>query len=1055
MVTEISFDGYLRSLVSKDEQSQDGYVQTDAADPFDFGLMVQTVAGQKEKGEGQKEEEENKEKIERFPVLDGIRKYAADHVLLVGRPGSGKSTALRKMLVDEAQRLLDGQAALIPVLIELRSWRISYIALIRDFFRAHKLRLDESSIDDLLFEGKLLLLIDGVNELPANDLARQDILTLRKTNTDVPMIFSTRVLGVGGDLGIEKKLEMLPLTELQMRQFIELHFLQMGLPEQGNQMLQQLGDRLRKFGETPLLLSMLCDVFKINGRVPANLGAAFRDFANLYDGKLKEHMPVWEQSRSWWSKLLPQLAFAMMPQGRPDGLRLSMPRSEAVDILTQFLDREKFDKPRDYALRWLKDLLDYHLIQVKLVGTNEEIEFQHQLIQEYYAAEYLLPLFPNLNDDQLQHSYLNYLDWTESLALMLELVESEEQAVRVERLALDVDLRLGARFAGAVKFGFQEKTVRLLMREIDERKIPKLYAIELLGQTRSDIATKTLIDNLKSKNNDISAKAADALVKISSDKVIEHLVECLKESNNDISSKAANVLVRIDSDESIETFINHLKKLNRYVSEKMSKVLGQVQNTHAVESLILLLKEAPYSVRRYAIEALGNIGIDKSVEPLILILRDSHGGLRVKASEALGKIGSHKAVEPLIQSLMDVDDSVRVKAAEALGNIGSDKAVEPLIRVLNNSSKDLYRYSAEALGKIGSDKAIEPLIHVLNNLSKKQRNDLNSHVRRSAAKALGRIGGDRVVTLLMEVLTDSNYLLCMLAADALGQIGCNKAVDSLIQSLISPNYLVRTYVIEALGNIGDDRAVKPLIQTLSNPKVNRVKTIIALGKIGNNKAVELLVQTLINSPNNSRERAPIMIALGKIGNNKAVEPLIQALNNPSTSGRGSAAVALGMIGNPKAVKHLIQSLSDLNAGIRKGAVFGLGYIGSEQVVEPLIQALKDLDDDVCKSAAYLLVQICKNDRNLPTLTQQLPHLRNLIPTKSSQQALSVITAIQSRCKYYNYDIAQMTLPPEDKANPTTGNTYIFQAPVSQVIENQTVGLNNIATQNNPKSLPES
>ncbi len=42
-------------------------------------------------------------------------------------------------------------------------------------------------------------------------------------------------------------------------------------------------------------------------------------------------------------------------------------------------------------------------------------------------------------------------------------------------------------------------------------------------------------------------------------------------------------------------------------------------------------------------------------------------------------------------------------------------------------------------------------------------------------------------------------------------------------------------------------------------------------------------------------------------------------------------------------------------------------------------------------------------------TKQLPHLLTLIPTEASQEALSVITTIQARCKYYNYDIAQTPL----------------------------------------------
>ena len=83
-------------------------------------------------------------------------------------------------------------------------------------------------------------------------------------------------------------------------------------------------------------------------------------------------------------------------------------------------------------------------------------------------------------------------------------------------------------------------------------------------------------------------------------------------------------------------------------------------------------------------------------------------------------------------------------------------------------------------------------------------------------------------------------------------------------------------------------------------------------------------------------------------------------------------------------------------------------------------------------------------------------LHDFLSTDKNKHLTQAISDIQARCKYYNYDIAQMNLLPEDKTNPTTGNTYnTFNAPVGQVIENQTVGRDNIATQNNPKSLPES
>ena len=69
--------------------------------------MVQTVEPPKVEQERELGQDgEKKEKIERLPVLEGIVKYAAEHVLLVVRPGAGKSTALARLLLQEAENTL-------------------------------------------------------------------------------------------------------------------------------------------------------------------------------------------------------------------------------------------------------------------------------------------------------------------------------------------------------------------------------------------------------------------------------------------------------------------------------------------------------------------------------------------------------------------------------------------------------------------------------------------------------------------------------------------------------------------------------------------------------------------------------------------------------------------------------------------------------------------------------------------------------------------------------------------------------------------------------------
>lgn len=232
-IEEINFQAYLESVLIDQAYSDclHFYTPTDGAIRPKLDLRVKryqsprTEAGQEPKTK------------EVLSVLNGLRKYQAEHVLLVGKPGSGKSTALEKLLLDEAEKAKSNSQVKIPVLVRLRQYQTSVLDLVKDFLMGHGFS-EIGQLEQLLTKGRFLLLIDGVNELP-NQTARTDLENFRvRYRKFTPMILTTRDLSLGGTVGVEHKLEMEPLTVIQMEKLVQGY-----LPEQHKQMLQQIGDR--------------------------------------------------------------------------------------------------------------------------------------------------------------------------------------------------------------------------------------------------------------------------------------------------------------------------------------------------------------------------------------------------------------------------------------------------------------------------------------------------------------------------------------------------------------------------------------------------------------------------------------------------------------------------------------------------------------------------------------------------------------------------------------------------------------------------------------------
>lgn len=1019
----IDFRPYLQSLASTYKDWQKYYTFTDAigktetpeaANPslFDFGLEVQTVTEKKESTfpESGDPSPESRESTERLPVMEGIRKYAKDHVLLIGRPGSGKSTALVRLLHEMATQAVEQQTDLVPILIELRYWQTDLLNRIQAFINQHDpdLNLDDANLTNLLLQGQFCLLIDGLNELPSEE-ARSHLATFRRDYPKVPMIFTTRDLVIGGDLGIEKKLEMQAMTETQMQAFIRAY-----MPEQADALLQQLNNRLREFGKTPLLLWMLCKVFQDSPghQLPFNLAGVFKAFTTRYEvSSVRQHevallkgdvRPL--SDRRLWKKALVVLASVMMKGKTPVDFRVVIHRGEAERELNKIFPNEKFPV-RDI----LDDLLKYHLLQNHGV---DKIEFRHQLIQEYYAAEHLLQLLleNELSDDQLKLDYLNYLKWTEPIALMLSLVDSESLALRVVKIALDVDLRLGAIFTGKAPSHFQTKTVE----EIITLPVKEWIKVDLLGETKSEVAIPKLLPFLEHPSIELAKVAASYIGETNDQAAINVLTGRLEE----ISTKFFSQKSWGGPDKTGTQWTAHIQALGHLAPREATRYLREKLEKHST-LLHLTTRAAPMLMEWDA----NNI-IPEKLEEFQQAQLEEQNKTAVSGEDATDNFQTVKVPLSIMQNedsanptglcpvIFKRSSSTRSTRNNILNLLETSSDYELFIPALiqlfeQEMDEKIKKQIIQILGKSKNDAAIHLLIQILG----KDSNQLSADATKQLIK-LKSINNPNDVTELKKLIEHENWTISWRASVVLGHFKDSIALPRMMYELANnqlPKF--RVSAIKILGIIGDSKCIPSLLSAIENDEnqLVRLNAACELSHFGCHEAIPVLLDAL-ESPNQILIYldlyTDIVRSIARFG---IKEPLLKIVRSESRYWQ-TAAIEIGKLAKSQKddelviLPNLFRVLIDPGHESSNETIKLLSELANIETTNSLIDSLEHPErytkDIYFPNRVVLTLVKCKPK----IIAKKLPYLKKIYQQNYLPQLSWLIPTIQNQCKFYNYEI---------------------------------------------------
>lgn len=824
-------------------------------------------------------------------IHEAVTKYPK--FVLIGDPGAGKTTTLRRLALEDTRARLEWHASPnnnpppLPFLVYLPRWSNEPDA---PAFVRNQWELGGDILREMQ-AGRVHLYLDGLNEMSGEGPRKAKLLSewLNGSTSPKSVIVTCRQADYAGDfkLGDLPTVCVEPLTDDKIREFAVQYlgenavapFLEKIMPEYEDEEQKKRLEKhsLLHLARNPYLLAALTMVNEVSGDLPTNTGALFKRLVTvLWERERLRQAPCWVPFEEM-QQAFGQLAFSMIEN------RIAL--SVSVDYASYMMGSNSLFPCGQSANI--------------LVIDEEGLRFSHQLMLEYFAAIKLDQLeLSKVISEPLIYNGRAPTKWDESIialfgiskepnALFKQLMEIDfylaaqciESGIDIapeNQLALitHLDNRLDgeiwyvcAGIADALGLIGDPRVVPVLLKIIQGDSRAQ-YEAERALRKLNEVALPHIFNALSSHEVKHRVAAATALAAIRNPQTINALLDAIQDENQEVRDEIFRALWLIqDQTKAVSTVIPTLLEVLQYGSVDMrknaAKLIGKIGDSEAVPSLIKALKDEDAEVRRTVAETLGwRFKDSRTVPHLIVTLQDTHPNVQVAAAEALHYIGDLQAIPHLIEVLKSEDVRLRSTAAVAIPAITTEYPLnairedtvlinylkhwafddtiglnftEKMKNALDDESPEIRYFAIWALGEIGIAYAIPTLIDIY-------KND-EFELRCFSIYALGRIADSQCLPYIIDALESDNPVMRYWAAITICTMQEPKTTPNLIGVLNDPSVAVRHFAALALGRLRSPEAASPLIKRLSDNEIYYDERICdtaaeALEKIGTPEALE-------------------------------------------------------------------------------------------------------------------------------------------------------------------------------------------------------------------------